>query len=334
MNVFIGELPPPYGGVAVKDKLMYHAIYEPVGVKFLNLVECKWKPWKIPIVGVYLIYYMFIAEHIIIGVGTNQRRKILLSLRKLVGGYNGLKKTHIIAMGGMFHETTRNDKMLRYLTGNCGSVWVETEGMKISLEKQGFRNVKLFPNCRTGLNSCPPRAVGDKIKYVYFSRICAEKGVDEIIEAVKKNNGRWSLDFYGEIASEYNDKFNLFLEEHPDVIYHGVFDSTKGDVYKELNQYDAILLPSKWIGEGVPGALVEAKMSGIAAIVSDWKFNSEIVRNQIEGVVLKKELSIVLNDMRPEEMERYKQAAYISRLRYCIDTYKDDLLKEIQGAFH
>ena len=23
MNVFVGELPPPYGGVAVKDKLMF-----------------------------------------------------------------------------------------------------------------------------------------------------------------------------------------------------------------------------------------------------------------------------------------------------------------------
>ena len=33
MNVFVGELPPPYGGVAVKDKLMFQQIYEPSGVK-------------------------------------------------------------------------------------------------------------------------------------------------------------------------------------------------------------------------------------------------------------------------------------------------------------
>ena len=44
MNVFVGDLPPPYGGVAVKDKLMFQQIYEPSGVKMINLVECKWKP--------------------------------------------------------------------------------------------------------------------------------------------------------------------------------------------------------------------------------------------------------------------------------------------------
>lgn len=45
-----------------------------------------------------------------------------------------------------------------------------------------------------------------------------------------------------------------------------------------------LLLPSKWSGEGVPGALVESKMAGIAAIVSDWNFNAEIVKNDSEGI--------------------------------------------------
>ena len=64
MNVFVGELPPPYGGVAVKDKLMFQQIYEPSGVKMIDLVECKWEPWKIPIVGINLVVSLLRAEHV------------------------------------------------------------------------------------------------------------------------------------------------------------------------------------------------------------------------------------------------------------------------------
>lgn len=51
------------------------------------------------------------------------------------------------------------------------------------------------------------------------------------------------------------------------------------DVYEELNNYDIMLLPTRWEGEGVSGALIESKMAGITAIVSDWHVNSETVRD-------------------------------------------------------
>lgn len=248
MNVFVGELPPPYGGVAVKDKLMFQQIYEPSGVKMINLVECKWKPWKTPIVGGNLIASLLRAEHVIIGVGTSRRCKIIMSLRKILKGNRGLTTTHMIVMGGNLQNVTKEDKSLCNLLKKCGSLWVETNGMKQSLEEQGLKNIKIFPNCRTDSNSLAPQNVEKTIKYVYFSRICEEKGVDEITDAVKESNGQWTVDFYGEVATEYKDKFENFLKEYPQIKYHGVYDATNGNVYKELNQYDAILLPSKWSG--------------------------------------------------------------------------------------
>lgn len=329
MNVFVGELPPPYGGVAVKDKLMFQQIYEPSGVKMINLVECKWKPWKTPIVGGNLIASLLRAEHVIIGVGTSRRCKIIMSLRKILKGNRGLTTTHMIVMGGNLQNVTKEDKSLCNLLKKCGSLWVETNGMKQSLEEQGLKNIKIFPNCRTDSNSLAPQNVEKIIKYVYFSRICEEKGVDEIIDAVKESNGQWTVDFYGEVAAEYKDKFENFLKEYPQIKYHGVYDATNGNVYKELNQYDAILLPSKWSGEGVPGALVESKMAGIAAIVSDWNFNAEIVKNDSEGIVLKEKLSNVLNKINSQKMMELKVGAFESRKRYDIETYREQLLEEI-----
>lgn len=329
MNVFVGELPPPYGGVAVKDKLMYQQIYEPTGMQMINLVECKWKRWKIPVIGLKLMISLFRAEHVIIGVGTNTRCKVIMFLRRMLRGNKGLSTTHMIVMGGNIQNVTKEDKCLCGLLKKCGSAWVETNGMKQSLEKQGFKNVKIFPNCRTDNNSLPPQKVGKTIKYVYFSRICEEKGVNEIIDAVKYSNGLWNIDFYGEIAAEYKDKFKAFLAENPQVNYHGVYDSTNGNVYSELNQYDAILLPSKWSGEGVPGALVESKMAGIAAIVSDWNYNAEIIKHDSEGVVFQNDLVNVLNEMTSAKMMSLKKGAFESRKRYDIATYKEELLEEI-----
>lgn len=76
------------------------------------------------------------------------------------------------------------------------------------------------------------------------------------------------------------------------------------------------MLPSKWSGEGVPGALVESKMAGIAAIVSDWNFNAEIVKNDSEGIVLKEKLSNVLNKINSQKMMELKVGAFESRKRY------------------
>lgn len=329
MNIFVGELPPPYGGVAVKDKLLFQEVYESVGVKMINLVECKWKPWKIPLIGIKLIIMLLIANHVIVGVGTNERRKVLMAMRRLLRGKKGLRKTHMIAMGGMIQECTKTDKQLKGNLIKLGSVWVETEGMKNSLEEQGFTNIKIFPNCRSERDCKNPSEMNDEIRYVFFSRICREKGVDEIIEATPKLKGEWSLDFYGEVATDYKEEFLNYVNSFPNVKYHGVYDSTLNTVYEELNQYDVMLLPTKWVGEGVSGTLVESKMAGLMAVATDWNFNSEVVRPD-EGIVYKGELSEALNGLTIERCKLFKDNAYASRKRYCTATYKELLLKELE----
>ena len=54
-------------------------------------------------------------------------------------------------------------------------------------------------------------------------------------------------------------------------------------------------------------------MAGIAAIVSDWNFNAEIVKNDSEGIVLKEKLSNVLNKINPQKMMELKVGAFESR---------------------
>ena len=329
MNVFIGELPPPYGGVAVKDKILYQEVYKSSGVKMLNLVECKWKPWKIPIIGIKLIILILVADNVIVGVGTNLRRKIIMRLRYILRGKAGLKKTRMMMMAGVVQNVIKDDYSLKKLLLKLGTLWVETEGMKKELVDQGFRNVKLYPNCRTEENSLPPiQAKGIK-RYVFFSRICEMKGVDGIFHSISTLTGDWSMDFYGEIDEKYKEEFQSLLKEYPQVVYHGVFDSTNDKVYGELNQYDILLFPSRYTTEGVPGVLVEAKMAGITAIVTNTSYNHEIVTDGVDGVVIKSTLADELNALSFDEINKYKQNAYKSRKKYSINTYREQLLSEL-----
>lgn len=334
--VFIGELPPPYGGVAVKDKLVYQEVYRELGTEMIDLVECKRQPLKIPVIFLKIVIRMVKRKKIIIGVGTLKRRKILLQMQKLFGGKDSLKNIVLLGMGGRIHEVDAEDTRMRQLMQKIGSVWVETEGMISRMKALGIEQTFLFPNCRTDEGSIPPIDCKSRnLKLVYFSRICPEKGVDTIINTVKNLPKDCTLDFYGEIADEFRDTFDAFLIDNPNVNYHGVFDSTKGNVYKELNQYDVMLLPSRWKGEGVPGALVESKMAGITAIVSNWNFNSEVIIDGKEGIVLENgsedELQEAISGLcanRNIVMEM-KMGAYLSRSRYDIASYKKQLQNSV-----
>lgn len=71
------------------------------------------------------------------------------------------------------------------------------------------------------------------------------------------------------------------------VSYYGVFKGSIEAVCGELSKYDALLFPTKWDIEGVQGILVEEKIAGLAEIVTNHNYNSEIVENCQDEIVLK-----------------------------------------------
>lgn len=332
MNLFVGEFPPPYNGVSVKNMLLYQQVYSLSDIKIIDLLECKRMPYRIPIVGMRLVWGLLVADYVIVGVGADVRRKIIMRIRRILRGKQGMQGVIMLAMGGRMHLVITEDIDFKRQLSEIGHIIVEADGIARGLEKEGLKKVKVIPNCRSVEGATPPREIGKTVKFVYFSIVCAEKGMDDIREAISQLDCSYTLDIYGEIANRYRKEFESFLEEFPEVHYQGVYDSINGNVYRELNQYDVMLFLSHWHGEGVPGTLVESKMAGITAIVSDWNFNSEVVVDGIEGIVLKGRLSDAMRDlaMNKERLAKLKMGAYESRKRYDFDIYKDELLELIE----
>jgi glycosyltransferase involved in cell wall biosynthesis len=50
---------------------------------------------------------------------------------------------------------------------------------------------------------------------------------------------------------------------------------------KVLRDYFALLFPIYYIGEGFAGTAIDAFSAGVPVIASDWKYNSEVIKEGI-----------------------------------------------------
>ncbi len=328
---FLVELPPPFGGVTVKNQLILSTVVSPSDqAQIIDFCEIKRRPETAFSIFAKMVRAFRHSDSIVYGFGSHKRLKQALMLQKLIGGRDSLKKTTNVVMGGRFQEYLKEDDKLCGLLSDIRVNFVETEGMKTAFSGLGLKNTVVFPNARSSYGSKEPTIHDKPLRCVFFSKICEEKGVGYILSEVKNAKGI-TIDFYGHVDNDIKEKFDQFINSHSFAHYNGVFDAAKDNVYTELNQYDVLLLPTKWRGEGVPGILVESKMAGITAIVSDLNYNTEIVVDGIEGVVLHSmgpgALMGAIIDLAEnrETLMLLKEGAFQSKARYAMETYSDQL---------
>lgn len=324
---FLCELPPPFGGVTVKNQLILDTVVRSSdAVQLVDFCEIKRNPIKVASVFFKMVNAFARKDSIVYGFGSNLRLRHALTLQKLIGGKESLSKTVNVIMGGRFQEYVNADSKLKNLLSAIKLNLVETKGMQEAFKKIGLQRTAVFPNARLADKSRIPVSHDSALRCVFFSKICEDKGVDYILSEFENVEGV-TVDFYGHIAGEIKDRFESFINTHSYANYKGVFDVAKNDVYAELSQYDILLLPTKWKGEGVPGILVESKMAGITAIVSDMNYNAEIVNDGVEGIVLNNlekgslyNAVMLLSDNR-DKLMTLKVGAYQSRSRYAMESY-------------
>ena len=139
------------------------------------------------------------------------------------------------------------------------------------------------------------------------------------------------------LTAPYRDAFFTAVHEKDNVTYHGVFTGDADAVYRELCQYDALLLPTRWKAEGLPGILIEAKFAGVAAVVSDHNFNREIVAHNQDGIVIEEvtadKLIMALQklDDDREKLLHMKFTARSMAEKYDIDVCASEVLQVLES---
>ena len=156
--------------------------------------------------------------------------------------------------------------------------------MKRALEEQGFENVFVMPNCKKLTVISENDLVypeGAPYKLCTFSRVMREKGIEDAIGAVKVINEKYgktvySLDIYGQVDAGQQEWFDKISKEFPPYVkYLGQVEYDQS--VEVLKKYFALLFPTRYRTEGVPGTIIDAYAAGLPVIASKWENFDNII---------------------------------------------------------
>lgn len=241
------------------------------------------------------------------------------------------RKLHYVVIGGWLPEFLSQRKRLAKALKSFDCIYVETNTMKVALEDQGFDNVLVMPNCKKLTVLSEDELVypqGTPYRLCTFSRVMKEKGIEDAVNAVIDVNEKlgykaYSLDIYGQVDPAQMLWFDGLKAKFPDYVNYGgtvAYDKSV-DV---LKQYFALLFPTYYSGEGFAGTLIDAFSAGVPVIASDWKYNAEIVNEDVGCLFaagktneLKKILLDIAND--PNQILIKKKLCLKEAQKFCPD---------------
>lgn len=274
-------------GQTIKTRNVYELIKRNYShqdkVNYLDTEEIKTSPIK----AIYNLFVRPIAANKIVYLpGETNLNKYFLFLYTL----SKFTRKEIIypVVGGWLPQFLKNNKRLSTKLKKIKVLLVETERMKIELESMGFDNINMLENFRiTDFIPSTSKPIHN-FNFVFMARIRRDKGCDIIFEAVNKlqsqTETKFDIDFYGGISENYKSEFLAKVEKSTNIHYKGIVQPS--DVYNTLSKYDCLLLPTYYDGEGFPGSIVEAYISGIPVIVSDWKDLATFVEEEKTGFII------------------------------------------------
>ena len=201
------------------------------------------------------------------------------------------KGCHYVVIGGWLPELIKSKKILKSMLKRLNGIYVETNTMKNNLLNQGFSNVRVMPNCKDIKILNEDELIysnSEPYRLCTFSRVMKEKGIEEAINAVTFINrlyGRtvYTLDIYGQVDPNNKEWFCDILNNLPSYIqYKGFIPYDKS--VEELKSYFALLFPTLFYTEGIPGTVIDAYAAGVPVISSKWESFSDIIDDGVTGM--------------------------------------------------
>ncbi|WP_078392863.1 glycosyltransferase family 4 protein [Shouchella patagoniensis] len=121
------------------------------------------------------------------------------------------------------------------------------------------------------------------VNSIFVGQVKQPKGVMDILEVLEKDS-TISCDFYGTIFNKDKEEFLSRVQKLNNAHYKG---EIPGDsVVETISQYDILLLPTTYAGEGYPGVILEAFFAGVPVISTKWKDIPELVSDGVNGMLI------------------------------------------------
>lgn len=273
---YLGYQSKKIDGQTVKTRMVYELLKNKLGKDVVSYIDSEslntLKAW------IYFFQILFRASYIIYLPGQNNLKYFspLLFLGKFLFHYEII----YIVVGGWLSSFLSKHKAYRLVVRKMKIILVESLTLSKDLASiHRLNNTRFFPNFRIHHFIWQKHSsIKNKLRIVFMARVMKEKGVDTLLYLAlffKKNNLNITIDIYGPIQREYEQYFTNEMHNSELIYYKGIVSSDK--VYLTLSKYDLLLLPTYYEGEGFPGTILDAYISGIPVIASKWKYIPEYV---------------------------------------------------------
>lgn len=202
------------------------------------------------------------------------------------------RKLHYVVIGGWLPALLREKPKLVKKAARLDGIYVETNSMHKALQELGLNNIFVVPNFKNLQilrEDELKQTANEPFHLCTFSRVMLEKGIEigaGAVMAANRELGRqvYTLTIYGQVDDAYRPKFESLCAAWPEAIRYGGLVPADQSV-SVLHDYDALLFPTYYQGEGFAGTLIDAMAAGLPVIASDWKYNRELVRTGYNGYV-------------------------------------------------
>jgi glycosyltransferase involved in cell wall biosynthesis len=200
-----------------------------------------------------------------------------------------------------------------------------------------FRN-----NCRTAVewysnsrpmydNQTTSTESHDVLGLVYVGHVKPNKGVLDLVTAVKQlpDDSQITVTFYGPLQDGVKAS-DLTTNKSR---YCGLIPNDQ--VNTTLATFDALVLPTKYQGEGYPGVIIEAFGAGLPVISTKWQAIPEIV-NDNNGILVEPGDSCALAAAMkrladsPDELRRLSRGARESKHDFDADAWADVFVDHVK----
>lgn len=275
-----------YDGQTIKTRILYDELSEVLHDKpsIADTYYKKSNPLKLVVDTVKVLIK---ADYIIILLSGNGMR-VYFPLMYLAAKLGKKKVYHDVIGGNLADYCVKYPQYIKYLNSFVVN-WVETENVKKKLEKKNICNVEVLPNFK---RLSIIEKVNDNWTVPYklctFSRVMEEKGIGEAVKAVKMANEElgcraFTLDIYGQIDENQNDWFKSLKKTFDETIrYCGIVNYDQST--KVLKNYFALLFPTLFFTEGVPGTIIDAYAAALPVISSHWEHFEDVVEDNKTGI--------------------------------------------------
>ena len=242
---------------------------------------------------------------------------------------------------GQYSLTKPNKKMNEELK-KITYILPETEQLtRVFKEFYGLENVYPLNNFRDIKPVKKSKTSNDEIlKIAFLSRVMKRKGIFDLIDVVSeinKEKQQIELDVYGN-KSFSDDEAKLFDSKinNDSIKYLGVVKNS--EVVETLSKYDMFVFPTKFIGEGTPGAIVEALIAGTPVLTSNFPQAKYLLNDEKDSLFfemfdkedLKSELLYIINNK--NLLELMSKEALEAGKKYTYEYERNNFLKYVCGV--